>query len=90
MARRCCRHRADRRAVHTSRPPVEVLPARVSATDEAIARSLRGYIGDGAVIQAGVGAVPDAILRLLTDRKDLGVHSGMIGDGWSIWSRQGC
>jgi acyl-CoA hydrolase len=33
------------------------------------------------VIQTGVGAVPDAILRLLTDRKDLGVHSGMLGDG---------
>jgi acyl-CoA hydrolase len=33
------------------------------------------------VIQTGVGAVPDAILRLLHDRKDLGVHSGMLGDG---------
>jgi acyl-CoA hydrolase len=29
----------------------------------------------------GIGAVPDAILRLLKDRHDLGVHSGMIGDG---------
>ena len=27
------------------------------------------------------GAVPDAILRLLFDRRDLGVHSGMLGDG---------
>jgi hypothetical protein len=33
------------------------------------------------VIQTGVGAVPDAILRLLGDRKDLGAHSGMFGDG---------
>jgi acyl-CoA hydrolase len=33
------------------------------------------------VIQTGVGATPDAILRLLADRRDLGVHSGMIGDG---------
>ena len=32
-------------------------------------------------MQTGVGAVPDAILRLLHDRKDLGVHSGMLGDG---------
>src|SRR5262249_3724105 len=36
---------------------------------------------DGAVLQTGVGAVPDAIVRLLHDRRDLGVHSGMIGDG---------
>jgi acyl-CoA hydrolase len=40
-----------------------------------------GYIEDGAVLQVGIGAVPDAILRLLKDRRDLGVHSGMIGDG---------
>jgi acyl-CoA hydrolase len=33
------------------------------------------------VLQVGVGATPDAILRLLHDRRDLGVHSGMIGDG---------
>ncbi len=68
-------------AVHTSRRPVEVAPARVSETDEAIARHSAAFIGDGAVIQTGVGAVPDAILRLLRDRKDLGVHSGMLGDG---------
>jgi acyl-CoA hydrolase len=68
-------------AVHVSRMPVEVPPAKVSETDEAIARHCASYIGDGSVIQTGVGAVPDAILRLLHDRKDLGVHSGMLGDG---------
>jgi acyl-CoA hydrolase len=56
-------------------------PAGSSETDEAIARHCAGFIGDGSVIQTGVGAVPDAILRLLHDRKDLGVHSGMLGDG---------
>ena len=68
-------------AVHTSRPPVEAAPAKISETDEAIARHCAAYIEDGSVIQTGVGAVPDAILRLLGDRKDLGVHSGMLGDG---------
>ena len=68
-------------AVHVKRAPVEVTPATISATDAAIARHCAAYIGDGAVIQTGVGAVPDAILRLLHDRKDLGVHSGMLGDG---------
>ncbi len=61
--------------------PVEVQAAPISATDEAIARQCAGFIGDGTVIQTGVGAVPDAILRQLTDRRDLGVHSGMLGDG---------
>lgn len=68
-------------AVRVNRPPVEVAPAAIGPIDEAIARHCASYIGDGAVIQTGVGAVPDAILRLLHDRKDLGVHSGMLGDG---------
>jgi acyl-CoA hydrolase len=68
-------------AVQVSRAPVEVMAAKIGETDEAIARHSAAYIGDAAVIQTGVGAVPDAILRLLGDRKDLGVHSGMLGDG---------
>ena len=68
-------------AVPVSRAPVEVTAAKVSETDEAIARHCAAFIGDGSVIQTGVGAMPDAIMRLLGDRKDLGVHSGMLGDG---------
>lgn len=67
--------------VHTDAAPVEVAAAKISETDEAIARHCAAYIGDGSVIQTGVGATPDAILRQLGDRKDLGVHSGMLGDG---------
>jgi acyl-CoA hydrolase len=68
-------------AVHTSRPPVEVQPAKIGATDEAIALYAAQFIEDGSVLQVGVGAVPDAIMGQLKDRKDLGVHSGMLGDG---------
>ncbi len=68
-------------AVQVSQSPVEVAAVAISPTDEAIARHAAHYIGDGAVIQTGIGAVPDAILRLLHDRKDVGVHSGMLGDG---------
>jgi acyl-CoA hydrolase len=68
-------------AVPVSRPPVEVPAGRISGTDEAMATYAAAYIEDGSVIQTGVGAVPDAIVRLLKGRKDLGVHSGMLGDG---------
>lgn len=68
-------------AVPVSRPPVTVPPGNISETDQAIAKYAAAYIEDGSVIQTGVGTVPDAILRLLHDRKDLGVHSGMLGDG---------
>ncbi|NKY33563.1 acetyl-CoA hydrolase/transferase family protein [Nocardia speluncae] len=68
-------------AVRVSRRPVQVPPAAIGATDEAIAKNVTSYIEDGAVLQVGVGAVPDAVLRLLGDRRDMSVHSGMIGDG---------
>jgi acyl-CoA hydrolase len=68
-------------AVRVDRAPVEVSPAKIGDTDLAIAKFAAGYIGDGAILQVGIGAVPDAILRLLRDRRDLGIHSGMVGDG---------
>ncbi len=40
------------------------------------------YIGDGATIQFGIGAVPDALMLQLRDRRRLGVHSGMLSDGF--------
>ncbi|HVS78496.1 MAG TPA: acetyl-CoA hydrolase/transferase C-terminal domain-containing protein [Steroidobacteraceae bacterium] len=68
-------------AVRVERDPVEVPAAKIGDTDLAIAKLAADYIGDGATLQVGIGAVPDAILRLLHDRRDLGVHSGMVGDG---------
>ena len=68
-------------AVRVSRIPVEVPAAKIGPTDLATAKIVAGYIEDGAILQVGIGAVPDAILRNLEDRRDLGVHSGMIGDG---------
>ena len=68
-------------AVRVSRRPTQVPPAKISETDQAIAKHVAAYIEDGSVLQTGIGAVPDAVLRLLHDRKDLGVHSGMLGDG---------
>src|SRR6185437_1203181 len=52
-------------AVPVSRPPVEVRAAAASETDEAIAKHAAAYVEDGSVLQVGIGALPDAILRLL-------------------------
>ena len=67
-------------AVRVSLTPVELMPAEILETDRRIAQIVAGYIEDEAVLQVGIGGVPDAILRLLHDRRDLGIHSGMIGD----------
>lgn len=46
-----------------------------------IARIVAGLIEDGAVLQTGIGGIPDAVLTFLMDRKDLGVHSELVSDG---------
>jgi acetyl-CoA hydrolase len=66
--------------VHTSRPPLEVVHPQAGATEQAIARNVAALIEDGATLQFGLGALPEAILGELADRRDLGVHSGAIGD----------
>ena len=36
---------------------------------------------DGATLQLGIGAIPDAVLLFLKHKKDLGIHSEMFSDG---------
>jgi acyl-CoA hydrolase len=38
-------------------------------------------IDDGATLQMGIGAIPNAVLKSLTNHKDLGVHTEMFSDG---------
>jgi 4-hydroxybutyrate CoA-transferase len=47
----------------------------------AIAHNVAALIEDGAVLQTGIGGIPDAVLPFLLDRKDLAVHSEMLSDG---------
>ena len=67
--------------VESSRPLCALKKHDVSDLQIAIARNVAGLIEDGAVIQTGIGGVPDAVLPLLMDRKDLGVHSELVSDG---------
>ncbi len=46
-----------------------------------IARNIAGLIPDGATLQTGIGGIPDAVLRELTNHKHLGVHSELFSDG---------
>lgn len=48
---------------------------------ENIAQHIAGLIPDGATMQMGIGAVPDAVLKYLFDKKDLGVHTELFSDG---------
>ncbi|HJW90012.1 MAG TPA: acetyl-CoA hydrolase/transferase C-terminal domain-containing protein, partial [Anaerolineales bacterium] len=52
-----------------------------SETTQKIAAYIAELIPDGATIQMGIGAIPDAVLKYLYEKKDLGVHSELFSDG---------
>jgi len=67
--------------VESSRPLCAMKRPVVSDLQIAIARNVASLIDDGAVLQTGIGGIPDAVLPLLMDRKDLAVHSELVSDG---------
>src|SRR5215467_6100553 len=67
--------------VESSRPLCELKKPAITDMHVAIARNVAGLIEDGAVLQTGIGGIPDAVLPFLIDRKDLGVHTELVSDG---------
>ena len=67
--------------VESSRPLCELKKPEITDMHVAIARKIAGLIPDGAVLQTGIGGIPDAVLPFLMDRKDLGVHSELASEG---------
>ena len=63
------------------RPLVEIPPAPASDADRRIAAFVAERIPDGATIQAGIGAIPNALLAHLREHRDLGVHTELLSDG---------
>ncbi len=53
----------------------------ITATERAVGENVASLIEDGDCLQMGIGAIPDAALAQLVDRRDLGVHSEMFSDG---------
>jgi len=62
-------------------PLIELFPPRITDVEKAIGENCAGLIRDGDCLQLGIGAIPDAVLLFLKDKKDLGIHSEMFSDG---------
>lgn len=60
--------------------PQTVEPANADAVDGRIAQHVASLLDDGAVLQIGIGSVPDRVLASLAHLKHLGLHSGIITD----------
>src|SRR5216684_4758069 len=68
-------------AVKWDRPIYAVPGEAPDDTQRVIGRHVAELIEDGSTLQLGIGAIPDAALQALTDRRDLGIHTEMFSDG---------
>jgi acyl-CoA hydrolase len=62
-------------------PLVAVSSAEPDALDARIGELVAARIPDGATIQTGIGAIPNALLAQLAGHRDLGVHTELFSDG---------
>lgn len=67
--------------VESDDPVLEVGLPKIGPVQEAIGKHVADLIEDGATLQIGYGGIPDAVVMQLTHKRDLGVHTEMIGDG---------
>jgi len=64
----------------TDRPLHEHEPSPETPVEAAIGEQIARLIDDGATLQTGIGAIPDAVLARLGDKYDLGIHTEMFSD----------
>lgn len=67
--------------VPTSKPMFELPLPKIGEVEEKIGAYCASLIEDGSCLQLGIGAIPDAVLHFLGDKKDLGIHTEMFSDG---------
>jgi acetyl-CoA hydrolase len=62
-------------------PEMPMCGEEIDPITERLAEYVADLIPDGATMQMGIGDIPDAVLKFLFHKKDLGVHSELISDG---------
>lgn len=67
--------------VEVSYPLPEIGKAMIGELEHRIADYCSSLIEDGSTLQVGIGAIPDAVLTLLDERKDLGIHTELFTPG---------
>jgi 4-hydroxybutyrate CoA-transferase len=67
--------------LHTDRPLHEHASEAEGEVEARIGEVVAALVEDGSTLQMGIGSIPDAVLRRLHDKNDLGVHTEMFSDG---------
>jgi len=70
-------------------PLPELAQAPRSAADDAIGAIIAGLVDDGACLQMGIGALPDAVCAGLANHRHLGIHTEMMTEGLAALIRAG-
>lgn len=66
--------------IHTDRPLHEHALAPETDVEARIGQLIAELVDDGATLQMGIGAIPDAALSRLRGKRDLGIHTEMFSD----------
>jgi acyl-CoA hydrolase len=66
--------------LHTDRPLIEQFPEPETKVEARIGEIVAGLVEDGSTLQMGIGAIPDAALLRLREKRDLGIHTEMFSD----------
>ncbi|HSR53237.1 MAG TPA: acetyl-CoA hydrolase/transferase C-terminal domain-containing protein [Acidobacteriota bacterium] len=72
--------RVDHVVEHSQALP-ELPRHEIGEVERQIGANVAGLVEDGDTLQLGIGAIPDATLEALMDKKDLGIHTEMVSDG---------
>jgi len=67
--------------VPVDEPILEIHEGHEDEETRHIAENIASLIEDGSTIEVGIGRIPQALLRFLKTKKDLGIHTEMITDG---------
>ena len=67
--------------VEDDTPLIEAKFAQPSEIETRIGKNCAALIEDGATLQMGIGAIPNAVLAQLGNHKNLGIHTEMFADG---------
>lgn len=62
-------------------PLILLQPPKIGDVQKKIGENIATLVQDGDCLQLGIGAIPDAVLLFLKNKKDLGIHSEMFSDG---------
>jgi 4-hydroxybutyrate CoA-transferase len=68
-------------AIPVNYPLAELLMSETNETAMQIGRHVADLVEDGSTLQLGIGTIPNSVLGLLSNRRDLGIHTELFSDG---------